>query len=663
VNRRLLELAIFVLASASFGQGQVRVQQQQRIDVQDYVIAARIDPAAQTLTATATVHFLPLDDVNTVSFELNNSLSLDKVTDESGRQIPASRTQQDMSVRLSLPQPLPRGKLATLTFYYDGKLTGDEESPVYGIKFAAIHPDVAYLMYPARWFPVNEYTTDRFASDLKVTVPMGYRVLASGTDSNEPAPDGMTTTRFQFKEASFPGSLAVVRGEPRSVSAAGVKTTFYFREGAAMTDAYGEEFSRAMTYFSGLYGLPPNRDLTVVETEAGTPNGYSAPGLIFLAPRAIGKTVNMKLVANNVSRQWWGAEVSPTTRNHLWIENGLARYSEMLYVENVNGPGALEQEVHDTYITALTVEQPPLIQSARLEDYSPEFWAATAGKGAAVLHMLRGVIGDENFFKVLKAVPERFAWKSISTDDFRKVTEEITGQNLNYFFVQWIESSGAPELKITSTTLRVPSAPDKNKGFEVRGKITQDLDLFQMPVQIHIETDGNPEDKTVEVVGTSTEFSVDTFGKPRPAGVTLDPKGLLLHWDDPTRVAVAIRRGEQFVDAGAFPEALKEYQKALDVSKNSSLAHYRIAEVFFMQGNNQTALNSYRSALDGDLQPKWTEVWSHINSGKIYDLSSQRDRAVNEYKQALRTKDDTQGALEEAQKYIDHPYERVRTSN
>ena len=77
---------------------------------------------------------------------------------------------------------------------------------MFGIKFAAIHPDFAYLMYPARWFPVNDYTTDRFASDLKVTVPSGLSsVLASGIDSNEPAPDGMTTTRFKFTEAFFPG--------------------------------------------------------------------------------------------------------------------------------------------------------------------------------------------------------------------------------------------------------------------------------------------------------------------------------------------------------------------------------------------------------------------------------------------------------------------------
>jgi len=59
------------------------------------------------------------------------------------------------------------------------------------------------------------------------------------------------------------------------------------------------------------------------------------------------------------------------------------------------------------------------------------------------------------------------------------------------------------------------------------------------------------------------------------------------------------------------------------------------------------AANEFREAANGDLQPKWIEVWSHINLGKIFDLTGQRDRALNEYRQAIRTKDDTRGALEE----------------
>jgi tetratricopeptide (TPR) repeat protein len=129
------------------------------------------------------------------------------------------------------------------------------------------------------------------------------------------------------------------------------------------------------------------------------------------------------------------------------------------------------------------------------------------------------------------------------------------------------------------------------------------------------------------------------------------------------RDAVAIRRGEQFAEVAEYSEALKEYQKALDVSRNSSLAHFRVGQVFFLQQNWQAAANEFREALSGDLEPKWTEVWSHIFIGKVFDISDQRDRAVNEYRQALRTKDDTQGALEEAQKYINQKFERPRNNN
>ena len=654
--RKVTAVVLVAVTSAVMAQAQDRQQARARIDVQKVALDAQINPTAQTLNATAKITFIPLDNTSTVTFELNNALNLTRVTDLEGRQVAASRFGEDMSVRLSLPQPLPKGQAATLTFVYEGKLTGQEESPVFGIKFAAITPDIAYLMYPARWFPVNDYTADRFASDFRVTVPDGYRVVASGNgQSDANAPAGMHTERYQFEQASFPGSIAIVRGEPDMVSAEGVATKFYLRKAASMAQAYGAEIARAMTFFTGTFGLPARKDLTVVETEDGAPNGYDAPGLIFFAPKAMGQKVNMKLVANEVSRQWWGAMVSPATRNHMWIENGLARYSEILYLEHVNGPGALDAEIHDTYVEALTVDQPPLIQSARLEDYSPEFWAATASKGAAVLNMLRLIAGEDNFIKILRALPERYAWKSVNTDEFRKLAEEFARQSLQGFFVQWIESSGAPEFKLEYTVFRT------QKGFRVMGKVSQDLDTFRMPVTLHVETEGNPEEKTIEVVGTSSEFAMETFGKPKT--VTLDPKQQVLRFDDTMRVAVAIRRGEQFAEVSEFQEALKEYQKAIDVKRNSSLAHYRVAELFFLQNNYQSAANGFREVLNGDLEPKWTEVWAHINLGKIFDVTDQRERAVNEYRQALRTKDDTQGALELAGKYINEKYVRPPVTN
>jgi tetratricopeptide (TPR) repeat protein len=91
------------------------------------------------------------------------------------------------------------------------------------------------------------------------------------------------------------------------------------------------------------------------------------------------------------------------------------------------------------------------------------------------------------------------------------------------------------------------------------------------------------------VTGTSSEFSVDTFGKPRK--LTLDPNHILLSYDRSTEIAAAIRRGEQFVEINDFPAALREFQKALEVNKTSSLAHYRIGELFFRQNNYQSAAN------------------------------------------------------------------------
>jgi hypothetical protein len=628
-----------------------------RINVEHYLIEADVNPRTQALNANVQVRFLPVDDnVMSVSFELNNALNVTRVVDGSGRQIPGSRSNTDFTYRLNFANPLPKGKPETVTLTYDGRLTGAEDSPVYGIKFADIQNDFAYLMYPSRWFPVNDYTTDRYTADVKITVPSGFAVVASGDQKIDRAGD-KTTYAFHYAKPSFPGSIAVVQGEPQKVSSSGINTTVYFRTKKNMANAYGEEAGKVMTYLTSVYGLAPQANLTFVETDNGAPNGYSAPGIVFLSPKGIGDQVSVRLLANQLARQWWGTLVSPVNRNHMWLQNGNARYAEMLYMEQT-GPGAMEQEVRDTYVAALTVDNPPLIQAARLEDYSPEYWAETASKGAAVLHMLRSVMGDKPFFQLMKTFPDQHAWGSVTTEEFRKLAEQACGDtcggNLQYFFLQWLESTGAPEFKLEYTVFRT------TKGFRVMGKVSQDLDTFHMPVDLKIETEGNPEEKRVDVVGTSSEFSVDTFGKPK--SVAIDPAGKVLRYSPTMRVAVAIKRGEQFGEVGEYGDALKEYQKALDVTKNSSLAHYRVAELFFLQNNYQSAANEFREALNGDLDPKWVEVWAHIHIGWIFDITGQRDRAVSEYNQAIRTRDDTQGAQAEAAKYLKQPYQR-KSSN
>jgi aminopeptidase N len=618
------------------------------IDVESYKIDLKLDPAAGSMTATAQVTFSAVDDkVNAAVFELAANLEINSITDASGRTLQASRTVQDFLSRVSLPEPMAKGAKTTLTFQYGGKMTGDEEGTVPGIKFAALLPDRAWLLYPSRWFPVSGYAADRYTMELNVTVPPGFRAVSSGIELTS----GQVTT-FRFTGSpGFPGSLALVKESATKASAQGVNSIFYFTPGrAAAVKAFGDEAANVLTYLTTLFGIPPVATMTYVETGPGAPDAYSAPGVVFIAPNRITEKPSQRLLANQLTRQWFGNLVGPATRNHIWIANGVARYAEIMYQEHLNGPGVLEAEIRDLYVDAMTVTDAPVLQAARFEDYSPELLAVTGSKAAATLHMLRWAIGDENLIKTYHALTEKFAGGAITTADFRRAAETASGQNLQGFFIQWLESTGAPEFQMTYTVYRT------QKGFRVMGKISQDLDTFRMPVELRIETEGNPEDKRVDVMGPSTDFSVDSFGKPKR--VIIDPNGRLLRLSPNMRVAVAIRRGEQAAEVGDYPEALKEYQRALEVTRISSLAHYRVAEVFFLQGNYQSAANEFREALSGDLEPKWTEVWSHINLGKIFDITGQRERAINEYTLAIRTKDNTQGAQEEAAKYRQAPYQR-----
>jgi len=637
-------LLLVLLALASVAPAQMASRS--AIDVGSYKIDAQVDLDAQTLRATSEVVFTPEDDrVLTVNFELHGSLNLTRVTDQQGRTLQAARSYEDSGVRISLPEPLEKGKPASLKFEYEGRLTGTEEGPVYGIAFAAVSEKGAYFLYPGRWFPVAGYTSDRFTMDLTVQAPAGFRVVASGLERTE-------GNKFNFRttQPGFPGSFAVVRGVAQRTSAEGFNVDVWFHDEEAKPREWGEQTGKVMSYLTSVFGLPPVSNVALVETGMRAPGGYSAPGILFVSTGQARREPSERILANQLTRQWYGNLVSPTNRNHIWIANGMAKYAEFLYQVQTNGEQVIEPEVRDLYVDAMTVTDAPVLQAARFEDYSPEFFAVTGSKGAATLHMLRTIMGEEKFGQLLKAVPERFANRSLSTDDFRKVAEELTGSNLQGFFIQWLESTGAPEFKVEYTILRTQS------GFMVRGKITQDLDTFRMPVKLKIETEGNPEFETVEVVGPQTDFLVTTFGKPRK--VVVDPDTNVLRMTPQMRVSVAIRRGEQFAEVGAYNEALQEYQRALEVNRISSLAHYRVAEIFFLQGNYQSAANEFREAINGDLDPAWTEVWSHINLGKIFDITQQRERAINEYTQAIRTKDNTQGAQEEAAKYMKQPYER-----
>ncbi len=326
----------------------------------------------------------------------------------------------------------------------------------------------------------------------------------------------------------------------------------------------------------------------------------------------------------------------------------------------------MEEAVKDMSVGALAYDTVPLSSASKLDIFSTEFQSLATDKGAMILHMLRWVLGEDKYNKTMREFATNFAGKAASMDDFKTIAEKNYGDQLTWFFSQWLDSTGAPEFKLKYTVYRLggnyaketPAQQAKSPGFRVTGEISQDLDLFRMPVDLRVDTDGKTENKRIEVVGTNSPFSIETFGRPRR--ISIDPDHHVLTNSSNVKLRAAILRGQALQQQADLSGALAEYNKALDLNKNSSLAHYRIAEVFFLQRNYQSSANAYRESINGDGEPRWTEVWSDLQLGKIFDITGQRERAVNEYRQALQTNDNTFGALEEARKYLQKAYERPK---
>jgi tetratricopeptide (TPR) repeat protein len=651
--------------------------ERQRVQVENYVIQAVVTPQTHQLKAVAQVKFTALDDISIATFQLHNGLRPTRVLDADGQTLSAERISQDASIRVSLPTGLSKGASGTLIFEYEGTVQSADDSPVPGLKLAYIGDPITYLLYAGAWFPMTGYGTNRFTSTIGVSFPSDYTAIGSGkeTQGGLPAigdeseapragvkkttarsgptklavPAGYTTRVFTYPRASFPGTIVIGKYEETKSSEGGLDITVYTSaKNKGFAQAYADTASKEFFFYTTTFGPSIGPKLSVVELPDDTVPSAWAPEIAAISSHAFGAKVNYRLLANTIAHQWWGTMVSPATRNDWWISDGFARYSEALYVQHVAGQAGFEEVTKDMAVGALAYISVPLSQIGKLDVFSPEFQSLVTDKGGSILNMLRWVIGEEAFDKTMRAFLAKYAGKTATVDDLRQVAEQASGQQLSWFFVQWLDSTGAPEFKTKYTIYRT------QKGFRVVGEIQQDLDLFRMPVDLKIDTDGKTETKRIEVSGTDSAFAVETFGKPRK--ITVDPNNRVLKNSPELQVRTSIVRGQQDVEQGDLPEALKEFQKALDVNKNSSLAHYRIAEVFFLQHNYQSAANSYRESLNGDGEPRWTEVWSHIQLGKIFDLTGQRERASNEYRQALQTSDNTAGALDEARKYLQAPY-------
>ncbi len=249
------------------------------------------------------------------------------------------------------------------------------------------------------------------------------------------------------------------------------------------------------------------------------------------------------IVAHELSHQWFGDMITCKDWHHIWLNEGFATYSECLYAENYYDFDAYMDRI------LLKIGQPNQTWTAKgavgsiyVQDISA-VWsifnsARSYAKGGVVLHMLRGVVGDEAFFNILKAYASDPAVKHgvAVTEDFQAIAEQISGVDLDYFFSQWIYGENYPKYEVFWS-----SSQNTSGNFKIDLTIEQELNsnpsFFTMPIQIKINTVSGDTLVTVFNDQQSQQFFIDVDAQ--PLSIVLDPNIWILR--DVTSISTSVK--------------------------------------------------------------------------------------------------------------------------
>jgi hypothetical protein len=506
-----------------------------------YDVSASLDPIGQTISAVAKVDFRAVEASSSVRVELHPNLNVTDVRTPDGKSLSFDRDSQNpLTLTVVLPSPVGAGGRTTLTFTYAGILANEENSPVQGVRMASINKDGAYLLLPARWFPLTNFPSNRYTATFRLNVPDTFAVAGSGKASaptpvagKSPAQGGRLLYTFQCGNAAPHGTFVAGNLQLNPKQAEGINVAVYApRSASGNAQDFASDVARSTTIFSDMFGPLPDPDVTLIQLPDGTVRDFAGPGVLLLSRRMWDPKFGDRTIARLVASQWWGNSVLPATPGDVWISDGLARYSEAMYAEQNAGKEAGLKAVDEFAVGALMYEDAaPIAQAARLTPYTSDYRSVVMNKGAMIFHMVRAQMGDAAFKSLLHNFYATYGGKRARIEDFEKLAQQFaqaaakpgeTPPNLQPFFAQWLNSTGVPEFTLEYVVYRTP------QGFRIVGKVKQPLDTFQMPVELRIDTEGNPELRTVDVTGTESAFTIETFGRPKPGGIKIDPNNVIL---------------------------------------------------------------------------------------------------------------------------------------
>ena len=534
MNPNLPRLVVLYLiacldASAALGDTYPR---QPGVDVLHYVFRVTVNDQTDLIDGETTVEVRILENnVTTLALDLASTAG-DKgmaVTAVTCAGAPAQYEHKEDRLKIALDPAPKAGKRCTFAILYRGvpraglrigKNRHDERT-----FFSENWPDKA-----RHWLPTLDHPCDKATSEFLVTAPARYQVVANGLLQEErDLGDGRRLTHWKQSVpiATWLNAIGVAQFAAHhagTVKGVPLKTWVYHQDRDPIVSALETPGRRVIEFYTEYVGPYPYEKLAGVQA-AGIGGGIEHASAIFYGERAVfGRDVT-NLVAHEIAHQWFGDSVTERDWDDVWLSEGFATYFTLLFTEHNRGRDAFVAGLKRSREIVFTTEQrnPGLaVIHNNLADTRKVLNRLVYEKGGWTLHMLRGVVGTDNFWAGIQDYYRRFRDRNASTEEFRQVMEENAHCDLSWFFRQWLKQPGSPVVE-GSWQYR---PEDKRIAIELAQ--VQSGDPYRLPLEISVSTDGANEPRIEKLELTERKQHFDFLAEKTPSAVTLDPNCWIL---------------------------------------------------------------------------------------------------------------------------------------
>lgn len=415
-------------------------------DVDHYAIELTVDPRANHIEGTTTIQATATGDHGSFTLDFMG-LEVTGVTVD-GAEAPHRREGPGWS-ELRIQAPLFAGEDFSVAISYSG--VPEPTSPL-GMPFPTgwlTNAEGTFVVSePAgarTWFPCNDHPSDKAAFTFRITAPVGMTAVANGTLTDAFDTGSGTTFVWDMPDPMTTYLATVVVAPLERVdhpSAGPVALRDYLPP--SMSADVPESFTKTgemIGFFEDLFGPYPF-DAYGHVVVSGLPAALETQTMTVFGAPWFDSPFTEFVVAHELAHQWFGDSVSPATWQDVWLNEGFATYGELLWVEHLYGPVAMQAEAAGRYAKLQASPHPPPGDPG----LGGLFGVSVYQRGALTLHALRAEVGDDVFFGILRAWTERFGLSTASTEDFIALAQDVSGADLAPLFAAWLYDAGLPPL-------------------------------------------------------------------------------------------------------------------------------------------------------------------------------------------------------------------------